>query len=98
VGASLHRDSVDARLIAECGSLGLKGRVIHDEAETGGIGELKGGNPPVSTVGDSIPDAWKLAHGLDPKNPNGSRDDDNHDGYSILEEYLNALAGDALTR
>ena len=40
-GASLHRDPVDTRLFAELASLGIKGKIIKDEAESGGIGEIK---------------------------------------------------------
>jgi hypothetical protein len=39
-GCSLHRDSVDARLIDEVKSLGTLGKIIHDEKEAGGIGDL----------------------------------------------------------
>ena len=44
-GASLHHDSVDARLITELTSLGKLGKISHNEEEAGGIGELKGGKP-----------------------------------------------------
>ena len=91
-GASLRRDAVDARLIAALGSLGLQGKIIRDEAEAGGIGELKGGPARVSTAGDGISDAWKTAHGLDPKAPGVANGDHDHDGYTNLEEYLNELA------
>ena len=40
-GCSLHRDSVDARLIDEVRSFGTRGKIIHSEAEAGGAGELK---------------------------------------------------------
>jgi len=40
-GCSLRRDSVDARLIDEVKSYGTRGKIIHDEAEAGGVGELK---------------------------------------------------------
>jgi pectate lyase len=40
-GCSPHRDSVDARLIDEVKSYGTRGKIIHDEAEAGGVGELK---------------------------------------------------------
>ena len=40
-GCSLHRDSVDARLIDEVKSYGTRGKIIHSESESGGIGELK---------------------------------------------------------
>ena len=40
-GCSLHRDSVDARLIDAVQSFGTRGKIIHAEAEAGGTGELK---------------------------------------------------------
>jgi pectate lyase len=40
-GCSLHRDSVDARLIDEVKSLGKSGKISNDEAEVGGPGELE---------------------------------------------------------
>jgi hypothetical protein len=93
-GCSLHRDSVDARLIADLTSLGKKGRIIHDEAEAGGMGELAGGKAPESSIGDGIADAWKRTHGLDLKDPNVAKGDYDHDGYTNLEKYLDELAGD----
>jgi len=39
-GCSLHRDSVDARLIDAVQSYGTRGKIIHSEAEAGGIGEI----------------------------------------------------------
>jgi pectate lyase len=36
-GCSLHRDAVDARLIDAVQSFGMRGKIIHDEAEAGGI-------------------------------------------------------------
>ena len=36
-GCSLHRDAVDARLIDAVQSFGTRGKIIHDEAEAGGI-------------------------------------------------------------
>jgi hypothetical protein len=38
-GCSLHCDAVDARLIDAVKSFGLRGRIIHSEAEAGGPGE-----------------------------------------------------------
>jgi pectate lyase len=93
-GCSLHRDAVDRRLIAELNSLGASGRIVQSEAETGGIGELTGGPPPASSVHDGIPDAWKIAHGLDPKDPAVAQADDNRDGYVNVEKYANDLAGE----
>ncbi len=44
-------------------------------------------NTPVSTVGDGIPDDWKIAHGLNPKDPGVAGRDDDNDGLTNLEEY-----------
>jgi pectate lyase len=40
-GCSLHRDSVDARLIEEVKSFGKLGKIIHAESEVGGQSEVK---------------------------------------------------------
>ena len=39
-GCSLHRDSVDARLIDAVSSYGLRGKIVESEADAGGIGEI----------------------------------------------------------
>ncbi len=90
-GCSLHRDSVDARLIADLLSLGTKGSIIRDPAEMGGFGEIKSGAPTPSSAHDGIPDTWKKAHGISPLDAAAARGDYNHDGYMNLEKYLNEL-------
>ncbi len=47
-GCSLHRDSVDARLIDEVKSFGTHGKISHNEAEAGGTGELKEVHAPAN--------------------------------------------------
>jgi pectate lyase len=94
-GCSLHRDAVDLRLIDELTSLGLKGHTLdhkndQGEALAGGLGEIKSGPMPVDTDGDGIPDDWKSAHGLDPKNPAEATKLDGS-GYTNLEVYVNSL-------
>jgi hypothetical protein len=45
-----------------------------------------------------MPDAWELKWGFDPENPaDGNRDADS-DGYTNVEEFLNASAPDKMER
>jgi hypothetical protein len=89
-GASLHRDGVDTRLFAEVASLGRKGKIIKDEAEAGGIGEIKGATGAVDTDGDGIPDAWEKAHGMDANDAGDARKLDK-EGYMMVEVYANGI-------
>jgi hypothetical protein len=43
---------------------------------------------PPDTDGDGIPDAWEIANGLDPNNPNDAALDADSDGASNFAEYL----------
>lgn len=47
---------------------------------------------PVDTDHDGMPDTWERAIGSDPAVANHN-DDPNGDGYTLLEDYLNWLAG-----
>jgi len=88
-GASLNRDAVDRRLIADLASLGKQGKIVRSEAEVGGHPELKGGVAPADTDHDGMPDEWEKQYGLDPKDPSDGTRDKDGDGYTNLEEYLN---------
>ncbi|KAL6918556.1 hypothetical protein ACHAPO_008471 [Fusarium lateritium] len=91
VGNSLHRDSVDTSLINEVKSFGKTGKLISDEKDVGGVGEVAGGNAPKDSDGDGIPDEWETANGLNPKDASdGMKIASN--GYANLENYINSLA------
>ncbi len=92
-GASLNRDEVDRRLIAELLSNGALGETISRESDPpmNGVGAFRGGSVPVDTDRDGMPDEWETAAGLDPKNPE-DRNRIAPDGYTQLENYLNRLA------
>ena len=88
------RDPVDSLLINQLISLGRDGGIIAKESElpTNGPGIVKGGDAPVDTDKDGMPDYWeKVIPGLksDVKDNNG---DVNNNGYSNLEDYLNWMA------
>ncbi len=42
---------------------------------------------PLSTLGDGIPDSWKIAHGFDPNDPGVAAADTDGDGLTNLQEY-----------
>ena len=44
-------------------------------------------NTPASTVGDGIPDDWKIAHGFDPNDPSVAGQDPDGDGLTNLQEF-----------
>jgi pectate lyase len=54
-GCSLHRDAVDTRLIEAVKSYGKTGKIIHTEAEAGGIGEWKEIHAPANLKAINAP-------------------------------------------
>ncbi len=99
VGAILpSRDTYDKRIVAEVesgtatygGSYGEGSGIIDSQKTVGGWPELASGQPPADTDRDGMPDAWEKRYALNPADPaDGPKDRDN-DGYTNLEEYLNA--------
>lgn len=103
-GASLpKRDSLDARIVGEVKN--GTGRTVNKIVNDGGLPELFSVPAPLDTDGDGMPDEWELAHGLNPNdngldaagnqlqgNANGSFGDINGNGYTNIEDYINALA------
>ena len=88
-GASLQRDAVDARVIANARD--RKGKTLDSQSEVGGWPVLADGAAPPDQDGDGMPDAWEKAHGLNPADAGDRNADRDGDGYTNLEEYLNIL-------
>ncbi len=88
-GASLRRDSVDGRIISEVQD--STGKIINDQNSVGGWPDLQPGTPKPDRDGDGMPDAWETSHGLDPGDHTDGIKDQNDDGYTNLEEYINSL-------
>jgi hypothetical protein len=60
--------------------------------QVGGYPEYKG-TPYKDSDNDGIPDAWEIAHGLNPKNPSdATKLAKNGGGYTNIEVFLNTLA------
>lgn len=99
-GCSKARDSVDARIVEEIrvGTAkfgetyagGGKG-IIDSQTAVGGWPELQSVAPPVDTDSDGMPDEWEKSAELNPQDATDGSKDRNNDGYTNLEEYLNAL-------
>ena len=91
VGCNIPRyDSVDARLLADVRN--GTGRLINSQNEVGGFPVIDGGEPPVDSDHDGIPDDWETEHGLDPEDPDDAAElADDGSGYTNLEVYLNSL-------
>ena len=88
-GASLVRDPVDNRVVADVKA--GTGRIIDHVDDVGGWPEHASLEPPRDTDGDGMPDTWELAAGLDPDDKSDGAADANGDGYTNLEDYLNSL-------
>lgn len=92
-GCSLpKRDSVDERIAEEVrtgtATFGANG-IIDKPDDVGGWPELKSGEAPADSDGDGMPDEWETRFQFDPKQAaDGSLDQDG-DGYTNVEEFLN---------
>ena len=97
-----ERDTLDKRIISETisgvplfGSTYGEGRgIIDSQADVGGWPVLASGTPPADTDHDGMPDEWETARGLNISDPSDRNGDDDVDGYTNLEEYLNELVAE----
>jgi pectate lyase len=93
-GASLVRDTVDERVIANIRE--RKGNIIDSQSEVGGWDPYPAVHRPEGwdTDGDGMPDEWEFAEGLDPENGSDGNEDGDGNGYTNLEAYLNGLCAE----
>ncbi len=89
-GASLQRDDVDERIVDDVRE--KAGGLIDSQSEVGGFPILASGETLLDTDQDGMPDAWENQYDhLNAANPEDRNGDFDGDGYTNLEEYLNAL-------
>ena len=87
-GATLPaRDAVDARVIEEIRT--GTGHLINSQSDVGGWPEYAPGEPPADSDLDGIPDEWETEHGLNPNDASDAAKDNDGDGYTNIEEFLN---------
>ena len=82
-----NRDAIDKRLVNDV--LNGTGRIINDPSQVGGYASFSSTTPPLDTDHDGMPDAWEVANGLNAKDISDGPGDNDADGYTNLEEYLN---------
>jgi hypothetical protein len=75
------------------------GILIQDESDLGigaeGYGTLTGGTAPADADRDGMADDWETTRGLNLGDASDRNGDDDSDGDTNLEEYLNDLAAPA---
>jgi hypothetical protein len=64
--------------------------IITDVNQVGGYPEYLG-EPYADADNDGMPDDWESKHALDPKDPADAANDQNGDGYTNIEDFLNGL-------
>lgn len=64
--------------------------IITDIAQVGGYPEYKG-TPYVDSDKDGMPDAWEKKYGLNPNDYSDCKADNNNDGYTNIESYINGI-------
>ncbi len=90
VGATVpKRDILDAR-IADDVKYGT-GHIIDSQNQVGGWPEYRSAPLAPDRDEDGIPDQWEISRGLDPNSIMDVNQDDDGDGYTNIEEYLNEL-------
>lgn len=70
--------------------------IITDIAQVGGYPEYKG-TPYKDSDNDGMPDDYETKKGLNPKNATDATLDKDKNGYTNIEDYLNAVAESAAT-
>ncbi len=95
-GASLIRDDVDNRLVAEVrtgkSALGKnKNGIIDSPRDAGGWPELKSLPAPADADADGMPDVWEKKHGLNPASPADAAQYKLSKLYTNIEVYINSL-------
>ena len=87
-GATLpYRDSVDFRIIADVRN--GTGSIIDSQSQVGGWPNYKSAVAPIDNDNDGLPDEWEIKYGLDPANNLDNNLDNDKDGYTNIEEWLN---------
>ena len=87
-GATLpKRDGVDLRIIADVRN--GTGHIIDSQTQVGGWPNLESAPAFIDSDNDGLPDDWEIKHGLDPTINLDNNLDNDGNGYTNIEEWLN---------
>jgi len=81
------RDSIDSRIIEDVRN--GTGHIIDSQTQVGGWPNYKSIVAPIDDDNDGMPDDWEIKYGLDPANNLDNNLDNDKDGYTNIEEWLN---------
>jgi len=81
------RDSIDERVIGEVQE--GNGKIIDSQEDVGGWTNYESSLAPIDNDNDGLPDDWETKHGLNPANNHDNILDNDKDGYTNIEEWLN---------
>lgn len=84
------RDAVDARIVRSVRE--RTGSIIDSQSQVGGWPDYKGGDAPLDTDQDGIPDAWERSHRLNPRDATDAARV-SPSGYTNIELYVNEAGG-----
>jgi hypothetical protein len=91
-GATMpKRDPVDTRIInmVRTGKPTFGNGIIDTPSDVGGWPEYKSTPAPTDSDHDGMPDAWEKRFGLKWNDPSDGPKDEDNDGYTNVEEWLN---------
>ena len=86
----LRRDAVDQRIVNDVRN--GTGGIINHPSEVGGWHPVDSGEACADEDNDGLPDAWENRYGLSTAIRNDSALDEDEDGYTTIEEYLNGTS------
>lgn len=85
-----YRDAIDRRVIGEVRNNTGSPKTLYDEQSVGGFPEAAPAAACPDADRDGMPDQWELIYGFNPDDAGDGSQDADGDGYTNLEEFLNA--------
>lgn len=82
------RDPVDDRIITQVKN--NTGKIIDTQLEVGGWPVYRNAEALLDTDLDGMPDTWETAQGMNPGDKGDAHADQDGDGYTNIEEFLNS--------